>query len=419
MKTGWDTKTLGDVCDFLRGLTYAKSDEVAVSSNIVLRATNIDLETNRLDLTELKYINDKVVVPGGKKVRKGSLLICTASGSKSHLGKIALIDDDYDFAFGGFMGMLTPRSELVPKFLFHLMTSGAYKDFIAALSDGANINNLKFSDLQRFVIPVPPLPEQQRIVAILDEAFEAIAAARANAEQNRQNARTLFESYLQSVFSQRGEGWVEKKLGDVCDFLNGYAFKSNDVISNSKTQLVRMGNLYGNQLDLDRNPVFYPDNFATNYKRFVLNAGDLIMSLTGTTGKEDYGFAVQIPETDSTLLMNQRIAKFDSINENLVDRNYLLHYLRSRVFLDVLYPTANGTRQANLSTVTMKALPIPLCSIVEQKEIAYSLDQLSSETKRLESLYQRKIDVLDELKQALLQQAFRGQLDTTRLEASQ
>jgi type I restriction enzyme, S subunit len=215
MKAGWAIKPLGEVCEFQRGLTYAKTDEVDVSNNIVLRATNIDLATNLLDLAELKYISDSVAVQTSKKVKKNSLLICTASGSKSHLGKVAYIDDDYDFAFGGFMGMLTPSEALLPRYFFHLMTSGAYKDFISALADGANINNLKFSDLQRFPVPIPPLPEQHRIVAILDEAFDGIAATKANAEKNLQNARALFESHLQSVFAERGEGWVVKPLGEI------------------------------------------------------------------------------------------------------------------------------------------------------------------------------------------------------------
>ncbi len=173
-RAGWQTKPLGELCDFQRGLTYAKGDEVEVSDNVVLRATNIDLKTNLLDFAELKYINDAVVVPDSKKVKSGSLMICTASGSKSHLGKVAFIDDDYGYAFGGFMGLISPRDELVPRYLFHLMTSGSYKDFIGELSDGANINNLKFDDLRKFPVPYPDRPEQHRIVAILDEAFDGI-----------------------------------------------------------------------------------------------------------------------------------------------------------------------------------------------------------------------------------------------------
>ena len=410
MKKGWQIKTIGDVCEFQRGLTYAKGDEVDISDNVVLRATNIDLATNLLIFDELKYISDKVCVPESKKVKKGSLMICMASGSKSHLGKVAFIDDDYGYAFGGFMGMLTPQDGLLPKYLFHLMTSGDYKDFIGALSDGANINNLTFDKLKVFPVPVPPLAEQQRIVGLLDEAFEGLATAKANAQKNLQNARALFESHLQSVFTQRGPGWVETTLGDICDFLNGFAFKSGDAVAESQTQLVRMGNLYGNQLDLDRSPVFYPDSLATEHSRYVLEEGDIIMSLTGTTGKEDYGFAVRIPDCGHTLLMNQRIMKFDAIRREIIDDGYLLHYLRSRCFLDILYPMANGTRQANLSSVTMKLLPVPLRSLKEQKAIAAKLDALVAETQRLASLYEQKLAALEALKKSLLHQAFAGEL---------
>ena len=147
MTSGSKEMRIADLVEFRRGLVYAKTDEVASSTNIVLRATNIDLKTNSLDLRDLRYISDAVDIPQNKVVKKDSLLICTASGSKSHLGKVALIDDDYGYAFGGFMGMLTPHDMVMPKYLFYAMTSQQYKDFIRRLADGANINNLKFDDL--------------------------------------------------------------------------------------------------------------------------------------------------------------------------------------------------------------------------------------------------------------------------------
>jgi len=134
------------------------------------------------------------------------------------------------------------------------------------------------------------------------------------------------------------------------------------------------------------------------------------MSLTGTTGKEDYGFAVRIPECGHTLLMNQRIMKFDSIRRDIIDDGYLLHCLRSRCFLDILYPTVNGTRQANLSSVTMKLLPVQLCSLKEQKAIATKLDDLREQTQRLATIYERKLAALEALKKSLLHQAFTGEL---------
>ena len=410
MKAGWQTNTLGELCDFQRGLTYKKGDEVDLSENIVLRATNIDLRTNLLDVSELKYISDEVTVPDSKKVKKDSLIICTASGSKSHLGKVAFIDEDYRYAFGGFMGMITPKTRLVPKYLFHLMTSPAYKDFIGELADGANINNLTFDQLKRFEVPHPKPPEQKRIVDILDQAFDGIATAKANAEKNLQNARALFESHLESVFTQHGDGWAEMPLGNVCELLNGFAFKRADAVSESQTQLVRMGNLYGNKLSLDRSPVFYPDSFAVDFHRYLLKDGDLILSLTGTFGKEDYGYTVRIPHCSHNLLMNQRIAKFDSVREALVIRDYLFYYLRSRAFLNILYPTANGTRQGNLSSVTIKTLPIPICSISEQRAIVEDADEMSESSQRLESIYQQKLAALEALKKSLLHQAFSGQL---------
>ena len=410
MKEGWITESLGDLCEFQRGLTYGKSDEVDMSENVVLRATNIDLATNLLTFDELKYISDRVIVSDSKKVRKGSLMICTASGSKSHLGKVAFIDADYGYAFGGFMGMITPRNGLLPKFLFHLMTTEYYKDFIGELSDGANINNLKFDDLRKFQIPHPPLAEQHRIVAILEEALDGITTAKAIAKKNLQNARAIFESHLQSVFTQRGPGWIDKPLGDLCDFLNGFAFKSGDAVAKSQTQLVRIGNLFGSQLDLNRKPVFYPDRFATDYSRYVLVKGDIIMSLTGTTDKEDYGFAVRVSDSGHNLLMNQRLMKFEAIRRNIIDDGFLLYYLRSRCFLDILYPTANGTRQANLSSATMKLLPVPLPSLKEQKEISNKLDSLTGETQRLTRLYEMKLTALEALKKSILHQTFNGQI---------
>jgi len=113
------------------------------------------------------------------------------------------------------MGMLTPLNGISPKHLFYPLTSEEYRDFIRALSDGANINNLTFDQLRAFPVPAPPQREQQRIVALLDEAFEGFATAKANAAQNLQYARALFDSHLESVFSQGGEEWEEKRIGDV------------------------------------------------------------------------------------------------------------------------------------------------------------------------------------------------------------
>ena len=195
---GWEVKQLGEFCSFQRGLTYTKKDEVVSSATCVLRANNVSLETGELDLSDLKFISDALEIPDNKKVKKGSLLICTASGSKSHLGKVALVRDEADFAFGGFMGLLTPKECLLSFYLHYLMKSDCYKDFIDGLASGTNINNLKWSQLFNFEIPLPPLEEQQRIVENLD----ALRAETDRLQQQYTAQITDLEDLRQSLLQQ-------------------------------------------------------------------------------------------------------------------------------------------------------------------------------------------------------------------------
>ena len=144
MSAGWEIVKLDEVISFERGLTYAKGDEVAYSSVGVLRSNNVDLTTQSLNLDEIKYLREDFEVPPKKKVRKSSLLMCMSNGSKDHLGKVALIDRELDYAFGGFMGLLTPdEGKVFPKYLYYVLASKSFKDYIHSLADGANINGRK------------------------------------------------------------------------------------------------------------------------------------------------------------------------------------------------------------------------------------------------------------------------------------
>ena len=179
----WETKRLEEVCNFVRGLTYSKKDEVQESKNAVLRATNIDLKSNTLNMEDIRYISDSVKIKEEKKVRKNDILICTASGSKSHLGKVALIKEELDFSFGGFMAVLRCENEIYPPYLFKILISENFKNHLLKLSDGANINNLKFDLIKDFPIAVPSLTVQKQIVEKLDAAFADIDKAISATEQ--------------------------------------------------------------------------------------------------------------------------------------------------------------------------------------------------------------------------------------------
>jgi type I restriction enzyme S subunit len=399
VKAGWAIKPLGEVCEFQRGLTYAKTDEVDVSNNIVLRATNIDLATNLLNLDELKYINDAVVVHASKKVKKDSLLICTASGSKSHLGKVAYIDDDCDFAFGGFMGMLTPSKCLLPRYFFHLMTSGAYKDFIAALADGANINNLKFSDLQRFPVPVAPLPEQHRIVAILDEAFDGIATAKANTEKNLQNARALFESHLQSVFTEWGEGWVEKKVSEIARHSLG---KMLDKAKNKGEPQPYLRNINVRWFAFDLSDLLQMPFLPTEAEKYTAVKGDVLICEGGYPGR------AAIWDEDYPIYFQKALHRVRFHEPEL--NKWFVYYLSVQASSGQLKQHFSGTGIQHFTGEVLARFPIPVPPLPELRLAVAKFDALSEETQRLESLYQQKLVALDDLKKSLLHQAFSGAL---------
>lgn len=395
MKKGWQTKTIGDVCEFQRGLTYAKSDEVDFSNNVVLRATNIDLATNLLIFDELKYISDKVVVPESKKVKIGSLMICMASGSKSHLGKVAFIDDVYGYAFGGFMGMLTPLNGLLPKYLFHLMTSDDYKDFIGALSDGANINNLTFDKLKGFPVPVPPLAEQQRIVGLLDEAFEGLATAKANAEKNLQNARALFESHLQSVFTQRGPGWVETTLGEIGKVSMCKRIFKEETAAKGDIPFYKIGT-FGKEPD-----AFIPSQTYNEYraKYSFPDKGAVLISAAGTIGRRVRYDGEPAYFQDSNIVWIENDEK-QALND------YLYHFYGACDWNSTKGATIPRLYNDNLRRIS---IGFPK-SLQEQNRIVAQLDALSEEAQRLAHHYERKLAALEALKKSLLHQAFTGNL---------
>lgn len=403
----WEHKQLSEICGFQRGLTYAKSDEVDAPGHTVLRANNIDLTSHELDFSELKFISGSVSIPASKIVRPGSLIVCTASGSKAHLGKVAYIDSDYGHAFGGFMGQLTPSKGVDGRYLFYALISPGYKDFIAALSDGVNINNLKSDDLGRYSVPLPPHPEQRRIVAILDEAFEAIAIAKANTEKNLQNAAELRAVNLQRAFTEPKSGWIPHKLGELISIQNGYAFKSGDY-SVTGHFVMRIGNVQDGEITL-ANPRFIKLD-GTGLQRFALNEDDILVSLTGNIGRVGIIRPEHLPA-----VLNQRVARITP-RGNEIEGEFLFKYLSSRTFRENLSSAGHGAAQQNVSTKEIEAVCIYVPPLSEQSRITEIFSEFETRFEVLDTLLKRKLTALDELKKSLLHRAFTGQLTAKSIE---
>ena len=398
MKNKWQTKKLGDICNFQRGLTYSKRDEVDFSNNVVLRANNVGMDST-LNFSELKYINDKIKINEDKKVKKDSLIICTASGSKSHLGKVALINDNYGYAFGGFMGQITPKKDLNSKYLFYNLISDEYKDYINKLSSGVNINNLRFDSLGEFQIPLPPFPEQHRIVKILDEVFEKVAKAKENSERNLQNTKELFESYLQSVFANQGKDWEEKRLGDAYDVRDG----THDSPRYQKEgyALITSKNLKRDELDYKNIKYISEKDYKKVNERSKVHKSDILFAMIGTIGNP-----VVVEVEPNFAIKNVALFKIPKEQNSY----FLKYFLDSKFVIDKMMREAKGTTQKFVGLGYLRDFKIQLPKLTEQKSIVVKLDALSAETKKLEAIYKQKLADLEELKKSVLKKAFSGGL---------
>jgi type I restriction enzyme S subunit len=229
------------------------------------------------------------------------------------------------------------------------------------------------------------LSEQQSIVAILDEAFTAIAQAKANAEQNLKNAKELFESYLQSVFENKGEGWEEKKFDEICVLQRGF-----DLPTHSRNQGVH--------------PLVSSNGITDRIDLWKVKAPGVATGRSGTIGNVHY-----IEEDYWPLNTALYIKEFHGNYEKFI------YYFLKQFDLSK-YSSGAGVPTLNRNNVHSEMVWFPSL-LKEQQTIVQKLDALSAETKQLEAIYQQKINNLDELKKSILKKAFAGELNTASLVA--
>ena len=317
-------------------------------------------------------------------------------------GKSFLVEEPPEAVFASYLIRLRLlHNNLLPQFVLMYFQTADYWQSIKEGSSGSAQGGFNTTKLGALKIPLPPVPEQQRIVALLDEAFAGLATAQANAERNLQNARAIFESHLQSVFSQRGEGWEEKRLEEVCGLQNGFAFKSS-TFKPYGVPILRISNIQDGRIDAANRIVFFdPSDYRENLDRYRIVEGDLLIAMSGaTTGK--LGFNTE----SKVYYLNQRVGKFEPTEK--LNKRFLYHFLSTKVEENLRISA--GTAQPNLSTEQIKGFVLPLPSVDEQERIVDALETLSKDTDRLTRLYERKLAALEELKKSLLHQAFNGEL---------
>ncbi len=285
--------------------------------------------------------------------------------------------------------------ELEKDFLFYVLLS--MQDEISG-TEGAVFASISKNDIQKIEIPVPPLAEQQRIVAFLDEAFAGIATARANAEKNLQNARALFESHLNAVFTQRGEGWVDRKLSSLCrEITVGHVGSMARLYKASGVPFLRSQNVRPFEISMD-NVVYIDDEFHLKLSKSRLRPGDLAVVRTGYPGT-----AAVIPDD----LKDANCSDLVIIRTGPhIDPHYLAGYFNSPFGKELVGGKLVGAAQKHFNVTAAKDVLFHLPPVPTQKQFVESIRAFQTETQRLESIYQRKIAALDALKKSLLHEAF-------------
>ncbi|MFT4757959.1 MAG: type I restriction enzyme S subunit [Roseivirga sp.] len=397
---GWEIKKLGEVCEVIGGGTPSKKNLKFYEGNI-LWASVRDMRSEIISATEFKITEEAVKNSSTNIIPKGNVIIATRVG----LGKVCFLKND--------TAINQDLRGIIPKKFKHLDVGYLFQWFksishlIIEEGTGATVQGVKLPFIKDLLIPLPPLPEQQRIVSILDQAFAAIDKAKANAEQNLQNAKELFESYLQRVF-ENGD-WELKKWGELCDFVRGPFGGSlkKSIFKESGYAVYEQKHAIHDHFNQLR--YFIDEEKFNEMKRFELLPGDIIMSCSGVT----LGRVAVVPQGIPRGVINQALLKLTP--KTNVSVHFIKHWLRSNIFQKIIFDYAGGAAIPNVpSAKILKDILIPFPSLIEQERIVDEIEIMMNKTQNLEALYQKKIADLEELKKSILQKAFAGKLETEK-----
>lgn len=315
------------------------------------------------------------------------------------------------------VAIIRPKSDYIDSnFLVYLLVSKQYKDALLNTGEkaGATRQALTKQQLENFEVIIPKFSEQKRIVAILDEAFEGIDKAIANAENNLANSRELFESYLNAIFTQKGDGWITTTVGKLVDqrILDKPLDGNHGEIHPKKSDFVKSGVPFIMASDLVDGMVdqvncnFITLEQANSLRKGFAKDGDVLLSHKGTIGR-----VAVLKTSHPSVVLTPQVTYYRVIDKSVIYNRYLYYFFHSPYFQNEIKTIAGaGSTRAYIGITSQLQLKISYPKIDDQKRYADSFDALISETQRLESIYRQKIAALNELKQSILQKAFTGEL---------
>lgn len=385
MKRGWQIQRIGDLCEIIAG----QSPEGKFYNS---EAKGLPFYQGKKDFGE-KFIEAPTTwtTQTTKVAREGDILMSV----RAPVGPVNFATGE--ICIGRGLAAIRSKTELNRDFLFyqllHLQSEIAGKE-------GAVFASINKSEIAALPLAFIPLPEQQRIVAILDEAFAGLATAKANAEKNLQNARALFESHLQSVFTLRGKGWVEIPLGEVCEVKDG-THNSPKYVSEG-IPFVTQKNIREQGLSFEKTKFITQKDHDDFYRRSNAARGDILISMIGA----NRGMACIVNDSRTFSIKNVGLVK----QNKAMNRDFLLYFLKSPQAAGYVRVASKGGAQEFIGLTQLRAWPVPLPPLEQQKSLAEQFVKLATETQRLETLYAQKQAALTALKQSLLHQAFTGEL---------
>lgn len=399
MKAGWKSSQLGDIALVSAGSSAPQGEHLFADGTYPFFRTS---DAGRVRFGEISeatdYLNDQGI-KGLRKFPQGTILF-PKSGASTFLNHRVMLSVD-GFVSSHLATIIANEEKIDRRFLLYFLYTVAAQDLV---QDHA-YPSLNLPIISAVEIEYPPIPEQQRIVAILDEAFAGIATARANAEKNLHNARALFESHLNTVFSQRGAGWVETPLAELCEpqrVITYGVIKLGDEVPNGvpclRTSNVRWLNIETEGMKR------IASSLSAEYSRTVLKGGEVLVNVRGTLG----GVAVARPEMAGWNI-SREVAMVPA-DPARINPKFLSYLIASGVSQLWLGGVKKGAAYVGINLEDLRLLPVCAPKLDQQAELVKQLEEIQEEAKRLESLYERKLSALDELKQLLLHQAFSGQL---------
>ncbi|WP_321779448.1 restriction endonuclease subunit S [Sulfurimonas sp.] len=391
LREGWEIRRLGDVYDVRDG-THDSPRYIEEGYPLI---TSKNLKQDTLNYNKVKYIShiDYVNINKRSKVDVGDILFAMIGT----IGNPIVIKNEPDFAIKN-VALFKVSDNQNSHFLKYFLDSEQVIKKMLRDAKGTTQKFVGLGYLRNFEIVLPPLQEQEKIVAILDEAFLAIAKAKENAELNLQNAKELFESYLQGVFENKGEGWEEKTLGELANV------KSGGTPSRSKKEYWEGNIAWYSSGELNElftvKPKRYINNLAIkNSTAKLFPQGSLLIGMYDTA-------ALKMSIIDRDATFNQAIAGVHPNKD--IDLIFILNSINS--IKPEILSLRRGVRQKNLNLTKIKNIPIFLPIIKTQQKIVKKLNTLQEQTKKLESIYTKKLQDLEELKKSILQKAFNGEL---------